>query len=113
MEQAFIDAHKNFDVSMKGFRGGALVKTGDRSFCIIAEWDKFDSIVAARPAMISVLDRMRPLLEDLGGGLGATDPVSGTTVMELRPRPARSARRKAKTRTRTAGRAKKRRRKAR
>ena len=68
---------------MSGFRAGYLVKTGERTYCFIAEWDGMDSIVAARPAMIAELDRMRDMLEDLGGGLGVTDPVSGVVVAEL------------------------------
>ena len=39
--------------------------------------------VAARPAMIADLDRMRDLLEDLGGGRGVTEPYSGEVVTEL------------------------------
>jgi hypothetical protein len=66
-----------------GFRKGALVKTGDRSYCLVGEWDGFDSIVAARATMIASLDGMRDLLEDLGGGLGVTDPVSGEAVLEI------------------------------
>ena len=42
-----------------------------------------NSIVAARPQMIAQLDKVRPLLEDLGGGLGVTDPVSGEAAMTL------------------------------
>jgi hypothetical protein len=42
-----------------------------------------DSIVAARPEMIEVLDGFRQMLEDLGGGLGVTDPVSGEAVVEI------------------------------
>jgi hypothetical protein len=30
-----------------------------------------------------VLDTARPLLEDLGSGLGVTDPVSGSTVVDV------------------------------
>jgi hypothetical protein len=41
-----------------------------------------DTLAAARPAMIAVLDRFRDRLEDLGGGLGVTDPVSGEAVIE-------------------------------
>jgi hypothetical protein len=41
------------------------------------------SIVAGRPEMIASLDRFRDMLEDLGGGLGVTDPVSGEVVAEL------------------------------
>ncbi len=33
--------------------------------------------------MIAELDKTRHLLEDLGGGLGVTDPVSGDVVMTL------------------------------
>ncbi|MCR6633782.1 DUF718 domain-containing protein [Devosia sp.] len=65
-----------------GMRRFSLIKTGDRAFCIVGEWDAFDSIVKARPAMIKSLDGMRSMLEDLGGDLGVTDPVSGEAVAE-------------------------------
>lgn len=81
-EQKFIDGHKNVQ-GFPGFKGGALVKTGDRIFCFVGQWENFDRIVAARPAMIAVLDTFRDSLEDLGGGLGVTDPVSGSVVVEL------------------------------
>jgi hypothetical protein len=42
-----------------------------------------DAIVAARPKMIETLDRSREMLEDLGGDLGVTDPVSGEAVLEM------------------------------
>jgi hypothetical protein len=102
-EQDFIDAHRKLNVRMKGSRKFCLVKTGERSFCAIGEWDKFESIVAARPTMIAALDSFRDLLEDLGGGLGLTDPVSGPAVVEIKPpaRPkARTARAKARPRKR-------------
>ena len=60
------------------------MKTGDRSYCVIVEWDSYEAIVAARPLMIGLLDGMREHLEDLGGGLGLTDPVSGEVVVELK-----------------------------
>ena len=85
-EQAFIDAHKKLDVPMKGFRRISVIRTGDRTFCVVGEWNKFDSIVAARPSMIGVLDSFRDMLEDLGSGLGVTDPVSGDVVVEVAPR---------------------------
>ncbi|CAN7219171.1 DUF718 domain-containing protein [Devosia sp. LjRoot3] len=65
-----------------GMRRFSLIKTGDRAFCIVGEWDAFDGIVKARPAMIKSLDGMRSMLEDLGGDLGVTDPVSGEAVAE-------------------------------
>lgn len=66
----------------KGFLDGALIKTGDRAYCFIAKWDRFESIVAARPQMIDFLGKVRHTLEDLGDGLGVTDPVSGSSVVE-------------------------------
>lgn len=84
-EQAFIDAHKTAEMTVAGFRKASLIKTGERTFCFIGEWDDFDSIAAARPQMIAVLDGVRDMLEDLGGGLGVTDPVSGPEVVAMKP----------------------------
>jgi quinol monooxygenase YgiN len=83
-EDEFIAKHEQMSTrSMKGFLRGSLIKTGDRTYCLIGEWDSFDSIVSARPAMIEILDTFRDTLEDLGNGLGVTDPVSGEVVAEL------------------------------
>ncbi len=87
-EQQFIEAHRQLQPEFEGFLGGSLVNAGDRTFCMIGEWQDFQSIVDARPLMISFLDSMRHLLEDLGGGLGVTDPVSGEVAARLRPRKA-------------------------
>jgi hypothetical protein len=38
----------------------------------------------ARPNMTATLDSFRATLEDLGGGLGVTDPVSGPVVLSLK-----------------------------
>ena len=83
-EEKFIEAHR-LDPPFKGFLGGALVKTGDRAYCLVGEWESFDRIVAARETMLGMLDSFRDLLEDLGGGLGKTDPVSGEAVIEFGP----------------------------
>ncbi len=82
MEKSFEDAHhevRDFD----GMMGGALIKTGDRTYCLIGKWASMDKIAAARPAMVATLDKFRGMLEDLGGGLGVTDPVSGSVVVDL------------------------------
>ena len=84
-EQQFIEAHERLRPEFEGFLGGSLVRTGDRDFCMIGEWDDFQSIVDARPLMIGFLDQVRHLLEDLGGGLGVTDPVSGEVALRLWP----------------------------
>ena len=82
-EGEFLKKHRAMrDKPMKGFLRGTLIKTGDRSYCLIGEWDDFQSIVAARPEMIGTLDTFRDALEDLGAGLGVTDPVSGEVVAE-------------------------------
>lgn len=84
-EEAFIDAHRRADPAFKGFVRGTLIKTGERSFCMIGEWNSFDALAAARPQMIGLLDTFRDDLEDLGNGLGVTDPVSGEAVLEMQP----------------------------
>lgn len=81
-EKAFEDAHRDLP-RWAGLQEAALVKTGEHSYCVIMKWENFERIVAARPAMIGVLDNFRSMLDDLGGGLGVTDPVSGTAVVEL------------------------------
>ena len=97
-EQRFIDEHRKMRFKLKGFLGGALIRTGDRTFCLVGQWRTFQNIVAARPQMISMLDGVRDMLEDLGGGLGVTDPVSGEVVAKLaaprvaKKRPARPRR---------------------
>ncbi len=82
-EERFIDEHRKVQSGFKGFLGGSLIRTGDQTFCLVGEWRDFQSIVAARPEMIALLDRFREILEDLGGGLGVTDPVSGEVVVKL------------------------------
>ena len=34
--------------------------------------------------MIATLDRFRPALDELGNGLGTTDPVSGPVVLAIK-----------------------------
>ena len=82
-EQQFIDAHRGLNPGLKGFRGGTLVKTGEHTFCFIGEWTSFQKIVDARPLMGGILNSMREHLEDLGGGSGLTDPVSGEVAIKL------------------------------
>jgi antibiotic biosynthesis monooxygenase (ABM) superfamily enzyme len=83
-EQDFLDAHHNVDARWPGLRHANIIKTGERSFCIIAEWDDIDALGKARTSMIETLNSFRDTLEDLGGGLGVTDPVSGPVVLALK-----------------------------
>ena len=84
MEEAFLASQRKSidEQDLPGALSAALVKTGDRQYCFVGRWDDFDSIVAARPRMIGFLDEVRDYLEDLGGGLGVTDPASGSAVIE-------------------------------
>lgn len=83
-DQDFLDAHKKVDATWPGLRHVNMIKTGERTYCIIAEWSDMDSLANARPQMIATLDSFRDTLEDLGGGLGVTDPVSGPVVLALK-----------------------------
>lgn len=83
-DQEFLDAHEKISVDWPGLKHVNMVKTGDRSYCIIAEWSDMDALAAARPNMIGTLNSFRDTLEDLGGGLGVTDPVSGPVVLALK-----------------------------
>lgn len=85
-EDDFVEAHRRATpLDWPGFRRGALIRTGERSFCFVAEWDSMEAMAAARPMMIGVLDSFRDTLEDLGSALGVTDPVSGPAVVEYGP----------------------------
>jgi heme-degrading monooxygenase HmoA len=83
-EQEFLDAHKRVAGDWPGLEHANIIKTGERSYCIIAEWDGVESLANARPEMIATLNSFRDTLEDLGGGLGVTDPVSGPVVLSLK-----------------------------
>ena len=84
MEEAFIQSQRKSieGEDLPGSLSAALIKTGDRQYCFVGRWDSYDSIIGARPQMISFLNEVRGYLEDLGGGLGVTDPVSGVAVIE-------------------------------
>ncbi len=83
-DQEFLDAHKKISRNWPGLIRVNMIKTADRQYCIIGEWSDMDALAKARPAMIGTLDSFRETLEDLGSGLGVTDPVSGPVVMELK-----------------------------
>jgi len=83
-EQQFLDAHNKASTAWPGLERANIIKSGERTFCIIAEWTNMDAIANARPSMIATLESFRDTLEDLGGGLGVTDPVSGPVVKALK-----------------------------
>ena len=83
-DQEFLDAHKTIAADWPGLIRANMIKTGDRRYCIVAEWADMDTLVKARPNMIATLDSFRDTPEDLGGGLGVTDPAAGPVVLALK-----------------------------
>ena len=82
-EAEFLDAHREGKANWPGLARGHIIKTGERSYCLIGEWADLATLKGARDQMIATLNSFRDTLEDLGDGLGVTDPVSGEAVAEL------------------------------
>lgn len=81
-DEEFLAIHRDFEIDkLPGGRHFNVVATGERMYCIVGEWDSMQALIGARSAMIANLDRLRPLLEDLGGGRGVTEPWSGNVVL--------------------------------
>src|SRR3954453_22032198 len=83
-DQEFLDAHKDIAGSWPGLKHVNMIKTGERSYCIIAEWDNVEALARARPNMIATLNSFRDTLDDLDHGLGVTDAVAGPVVLALK-----------------------------
>jgi hypothetical protein len=83
-DREFLEAHRDVGRDWAGLRHASIIDAGEGRYCIIAEWDDMESMAAARPHMIATLDGFRDTLDDLGGNLGLTDPVSGPVVLEMK-----------------------------
>ena len=66
----------------EGLLNQILIKTGDQNYCGVGLWESEDAMVEAMPKMISFLDTMRHMLEEISPELGVTDAVSGSVVVE-------------------------------
>lgn len=85
-EEEFMAVNREFQAAaVAGSRNFWVVKTGERDFIVVGEWGEMTDLVRARPEMIANLDKLRPLLEDLGGGRGVTEPWSGEVALHVRP----------------------------
>lgn len=84
LEQDFLDAHRGVGADWPGLRHAHIIEAGEGRYCIVAEWDDMESLAAAREQMIATLDGFRDTLEELGPGLGVTDPVSGAVVLTMK-----------------------------
>ena len=103
-EEEFVARHRGPALDLPGLLQLSLVKTGDGGYCFVGQWRSMSHIAAARPQMISVLDSFRHMLEDLGSGLGVTDPVSGEAVVaRSAPKPKKKAKPKARRKAKKRG----------
>jgi len=83
-DAAFLDAHKEIKASWPGLVQAHIIRTGERAYCLIAEWPDMEACATARPDMIATLNSFRDTLDDLGGGLGVTDPVAGPVALAVK-----------------------------
>jgi len=81
-EEEFVRIHRDMP-PMDGMIRFSLVRSGERSFIVVGEWQSPAAMTGARAAMIANLDRLRPILEDLGGGRGVTEPWSGEVALQI------------------------------
>lgn len=84
MEGKFLDAHRGIGADWPGLRHANIIQASDNRYCIIAEWESVEALADARPNMIATLNSFRDTLDDLGGGLGVTDPISGSVVLSMK-----------------------------
>ena len=82
MDDAFLDAHRS--ITWPGMRHANMIKTGDGRYCLVAEWENTEALAAGRSHMVATLNSFRETLDDLGGGLGVTDAVSGPVALSIR-----------------------------
>ena len=66
-EQEFLDAHKKVERNWAGLQHVNIIKTGDRTYCIIAEWTDMDALAAALdggPTAGATLNLLQEALQD-------------------------------------------------
>ena len=68
--------------SHEGLLNQILIKTGEQQYCAVGLWESEDAMVEAMPKMISFLDTIRHMLEEISPELGVTDAASGPVVVE-------------------------------
>jgi len=79
--EAFTAALLEFDIAdYPGSLSHQIIDMGDGSFQTTAIWENEDALVAARPDLITYLNKWRHLLVEISPELGVTDPVSGKIV---------------------------------
>ncbi|MGE8943136.1 hypothetical protein ACO2I3_14590 [Leptospira interrogans] len=84
METVFLNAHRSISEDWPGLRHANIIAASEGRYCIIAEWESMEALAAARPQMIATLDSFRQTLVELDGGLGVTDPISGSVILSIK-----------------------------
>ena len=69
--------------NFEGMTQRYIAKTGDYDYCFVGIWKSAEAIAAQRSAMITHLNEVRGLMEELSPELGVTDPVSGKIVSKV------------------------------
>jgi hypothetical protein len=70
-DQQFLDAHKNIAEEWPGLMHANIIKTGDHSYCLIAEWQDMDACIKARPNMIATLSSFQIRLKTSAAALAS------------------------------------------
>lgn len=76
----FEKIYRSLAREFEGLRKISLVKAADGRYFGVGEWESFDHLVAARPAMAKNLDQFRHLLVSFSEELGVTDAISGNVA---------------------------------
>lgn len=83
-DDAFVEAHRYGKANWPGLVRGEIIKTGDRTYCLIGEWTDQAALAGVLANMIATWNSFRSTLEDIGNSLGMTDAVSGPVVLDLK-----------------------------
>ena len=65
LQEEFIKVNSEFEAGIPGRLRALLVKTGERDFCWIGEWESLGAMNAAMDTMIGHLDQVRHMLVEL------------------------------------------------
>ena len=85
VKKEFIKDYKKSFTNQPDWQGNThnyLIQAGDYSFCAIGIWDSKASMEQEMPNMISWLNQIRHMLEEITPELGVTDPISGEVIFE-------------------------------
>jgi antibiotic biosynthesis monooxygenase (ABM) superfamily enzyme len=69
-EQEFLDAHKKAQADWPDLKHANIINTGERTYCVIAEWTDMASLAKARPNMIAPSIPFATHLRTLAAGSG-------------------------------------------